>query len=186
MAGPAKGHRDIYNRLSSVFNGAMSADGAKLSFPMGGEVKKSVAGLIVQNLQVSYAQQVTKLFEIGSPAVYYIVGRASGQMQINHVLGPARLGAAFLRRYGDACNIKNNTIELSAASGCTTAEDNGMMGSFSLTTYYCLITSLSLGMQVDNMMISESLTLMFASLDYDDDIAKKPVDDDPAHAARFA
>jgi hypothetical protein len=41
-------------------------------------------------------------------------------------------------------------------------------------------------MQVDNMMISESLTLMFASLDYDDDIAKKPVDDDPAHAARFA
>ncbi len=43
------------------------------------------AGLLAQQIQVGYSQQVNRFYEIGTNNVYMVRGRAEGQMSMSRV-----------------------------------------------------------------------------------------------------
>src|SRR4051794_13166956 len=117
---------DIYNRNVSNLAGVFTADRAKL-------VLAGNLGVLVQQLQCSYAQTITRLYEVGANGpggasnIYYVGGRTQGQMSVNRVIGPSGTVKAMYARYGDVCKARQNTINLTltetdCASGSSTQE----------------------------------------------------------------
>lgn len=151
---------DIFSRTTDRFGGAFSADSTTISFSGAGSGFD--AGLLMQNIQMSYTQQVTRLFEVGSPNVYYVGGRTAGNGSIQRVVGPKKLSAAFYKSFGDVCNAVNNTLHASMASGC----GNDAGGSASFTAHYCVITTVGLSIGSADMLINESIGLIFSSFLY--------------------
>ena len=151
---------DVYNRSGDNFGGAFAADAATISFA--GEIG---AGLLVQTLNCNYTQQVTRIWELGSDTTYYVVGRCSGQMGMNRVIGPRVLQIAFYQNYGDACNAANNQIHVDARAGCSSNQTSDQYGSMSLDMKNCVITTLGFAVSANDMVLNETIGMMFASLE---------------------
>lgn len=152
---------DIFNRTTDVFGGTFAADQAQMTFPAldGGG---SDAGLLVMNMNVSYTQQLTRLYELGSPALYYVVGRTAGQAAVGRVVGPRKIAAAFYQTYGDACNAATNLLHFSMTTGC-----GGVAGSgASYTAMFVVVTTVGLAVNSTDMLISEQLSMVFSSFLY--------------------
>lgn len=159
--------RDIFNRRTDVFGGSFAADEADLSFPAVGERAGADVGLLVQRLAVTYQQQVTRLYEVGRPAVYYVGGRTAGDATVDRVVGPRVVQDAFYLKYGDVCQARKNALEFSIRTGCGTGVDDTVFEGFvSYSAYFCVITSIGLGVQATDMLINESLRIMFSSFQY--------------------
>lgn len=160
---------DIYNRKTDVSGGSFSADQTWLTFPRAQGEDGGSAGLLVQNLQISYQQQVTRLFEIGTPAIYHVGGRTDGQIQIQRIVGPAALQKAFYEQYGDICKVRQNSLSFSFGSSCgdsATAGDNPEV-SVEYNANMCIITNLSVAVNVQSMLINESMSIQTSNLQYD-------------------
>lgn len=156
---------DIYSRQGSNIAGAFAADDAVLSFAGVGSSTFSLAGgvgLLTQQLSVSYSQAVTRLYELGTAASYLVAGRTSGQISMTRIIGPRPIQAAFYRKFGNVCNARSNTIELAARMGCD-GDDEGAL--YSLTMTGCVITNISISVSAQDMLINESLQMLFISLD---------------------
>lgn len=166
---------DVFNRETSQFRGSFSADGSRLTFPnvlgFNGQFAGDF-GLLVQQLGVNYQQQVTRLYEVGSPAIYYIGGRTAGDFSMNRVVGPRSLQQVFYQKYGDLCQAAQNDLAFSATAGCGTSNALGggiavaASGSAAFRARFCVITSLGLRVNAADSIIAEQLNMMFSSLDY--------------------
>ena len=152
---------DIFNRSTDSFGGSFAADAAKVTFPAlisGG----SDAGLLVQNMNASYQQNITRLFEVGSPSIYYVGGRTNGQASIARIVGPRKIAAAFYTTYGDVCNASTNSLHFSMTSGCGAAV--GARASY--TCHFVVITQIGLSVTSADMLINENVAMMFSSFLY--------------------
>ncbi len=165
--------RDIFNRRTDVFGGTFAADEASISFPThSGTGGSSVAyagdvGLLIQDLQTVYTQNVTRLFEVGRPAIYYVGGRTSGTATIGRVIGPRTIATAFYHKFGDICQARTNTLEIGIRTGCGADEDgSSFAGVVTYTCHFCVITSIGVGVRAADMMINETLQMLFSSFDY--------------------
>ncbi len=152
---------DIYNRQSDVYGGSFTADQAKVTFPAltGGGAE---AGLLMQNLQVSYVQNLVRLYELSSPAVYYVAGRTSGQASAGRVVGPRKIAGAFYKTYGDVCNAKTNTLHFSMSAGC----GDGATSRSSFTCHFVVIQSVGFSVGAADMLINEQIGMIFSSMLY--------------------
>lgn len=153
---------DIFNRTSDKFGGSFSADQARVTFPALTGGQGSDAGLLMQNLQANYTQQVTRLFEISSPTIYYVGGRTSGQASVTRVIGPRKLASAFYQTYGDICNAATNTLNFSMSTGCGAAAN----ARASYTAHFVVVVSVGISVGAADMLINESLQMMFSSFLY--------------------
>jgi len=152
---------DIFNRTTDSFGGSFAADNAKVTFPAlisGG----SDAGLLVQNMNASYQQNVTRLFEVGSPSIYYVGGRTNGQASIARIVGPRKIAAAFYTTYGDVCNASTNSLHFSMTAGCGAA----VGARTSYTCHFVVITQIGLSVTSADMLINENVAMMFSSFLY--------------------
>lgn len=152
---------DIFNRITDAHGGSFAADQAKLTFPALANQAGSEAGLLVQNLGASYQQQVTRLFEVGSPIIYYVGGRTSGQAQMSRVAGPRRLTKAFYQTYGDVCNAPTNTLQFSLAAGCTNIQSRN-----AFVAKFVVIVQIGFTVTAADMMINENMAMIFSSFLY--------------------
>ena len=152
---------DIFNKTSNRLGGAWSADGAAVSFS-GQAAGLLGVGMIVQQVNVGYQQQVTRLYEIGSNMTYYVAGRVQGNMTIGRVVGPGVVMSAFYTAFGDVCNAANNTLVFGLATGCELPGDLGAQVAFTLLG--CVITSIGITVAAENMIVNENLTLMYVAL----------------------
>jgi len=152
---------DIYNRRSDASGGSFTADGAQMLFAMQG--LSAETGMLVQQLGVQYQQQVTRLYEIGSNAIYHIGGRTAGNGTLNRVLGPKKLAKAFYLTYGDICNIARNTLQFEVAAGCTEVFDEKV----AIHCRFVAINQTGFGVNAGDMMINETIGLMFSSMTYE-------------------
>ena len=152
---------DIFNRTTDQFGGSFPADQARVTFPAltGGG---SDSGLVMQNLTMQYQQQLTRLYEIGSPAVYYVGGRTDGNASVQRVIGPRAISAAFYSTYGDVCNARTNTLHFSATQGCGDAQ--GARAAY--TAHFVVATAVGLNVGARDLLINETLNMMFSSLLY--------------------
>ena len=162
---------DIFNRKTDVFGGSFASDQAVITFPnvqgLGGAFAADF-GLLVQRLQTAYQQNVTRLYEVGRPAIYYVGGRTNGDTTIDRVVGPRTIQDVFYRKFGDVCQALSNTLDFSIRTGCEGASGAAFdqQGVVSYTAFFCVITSIGLGIQAADVIINENLRIMFSSFQY--------------------
>lgn len=134
-----------------TYNGGFRADQLKLTF-----AGTDVAGFLVQNVQFQYTQQITMLYEIGSANVYYVGGRAQGSATLARVIGPAPLGAQFLKQFNDLCEPQD--INFDASAGCSN-------GGVNYTLEDAVLTTVSVSVQAQDVVINEQLQFIFVDLE---------------------
>lgn len=170
----------VFNREDLTLGGAFQADRATLTITQAG-----AQGLLVQRMSLTYAQAVSKLYDITSRAVYYVAGRTQGQAGLDRVIGPVATIKGFYTCFGDVCRAKKNTLSLdlkssacanaagaAATTGLTGQElTNGCTTASTTTTtqinyvlQFCVVTQIGIGLQAQDMVISENLAMMFSSL----------------------
>ena len=151
---------DIFGRASPRYGGSFTSDGARLQFS--GDLDG--AGLLIQNTSINFQQAITRIWELSSNTTYYVGGRTSGQMGMTRVLGPAPIARAFYTQFGDVCQVsEGSVITLNFANSCSPDGE-----SESETTYQVrqpVITALGVNMSAADMVISENVTMLFATLE---------------------
>jgi hypothetical protein len=152
---------DIYNRQVSDLKGVFTSDQAVLAFSGAGDRFNT----LVQQVQMSYAQTITRLYEVGGKNIYYVGGRTQGQMNVNRVIGPVGTVCAFYEKFGDVCQAVGNILTINlggdAAAGCSSAE-----GAY--TMKHIVITQVGIAVAAQDMIINENTTMMFSSLECSD------------------
>lgn len=154
---------DVWGKTAPQFNGAYNVDSSLLSFA--GLGLPAGAGLISQQIQISYSQNIQRVYELGTTYQYYVVGRAQGQAGLQRVLGPRPLIFAFYSIYGNACNAATNTITFSMQAGCFAVDD--LQAAANLRFMWMtgvVIQGLSLSAQAEQMMLNEQSQMMFVGL----------------------
>jgi len=149
---------DIFSRKSTYQN-SFSADDTILT------IQGIDVGLIAQSIDVSYVQQITRLYEVGSSNTYFVAGRTQGGMGIQQVVGPKSLTKAFYENFGDVCNAANNNISLSAALGC--GSPDGSAESTEIYLNQCVITEYGLGVRAETALIMSSTKMIFNTLSFE-------------------
>jgi hypothetical protein len=132
--------------------GSFKADLLKVNF------NGVTGGMLVQNMQFNFSQQVSMLFELGSEKVYFVGGRAQGSASINRIVGPGKAILALFQGYGDICSPKN--IEFTAEGGC-----GGAQGGIRYRLKSAVLTSVGASVDAQVIVISEQLQFMFVDLD---------------------
>lgn len=148
---------DVYGREVQL-GGAISADGVRVTFD---DFK---VGFLAQTLGLNYQQQVTRLFELSSQRQYYVVGRPTGTLSISRVVGPVGLTRGFMRKFGNACNAAQNTINLAASAGCLTNIGGTTGNGIGYTATNVFITQMGLNVEAQSMLINEAFSMMFVGL----------------------
>lgn len=152
---------DIFSRKTDLFGGAFSSDSSELILPGSSDS----TGLLVQQLQFTYAQQITRLYEIGSHAIYYVGGRTNGDASINRILGPRVLAIQFYTDYGDLCKAGTNTLQFKMTAQCDTGV--ATRADASLILSMTVVTQVGVTMTAQDMLINEQLRLMYSGLKYE-------------------
>src|SRR5262245_9036315 len=176
--------KDIFGRRAPVYGGGFSADAAIVTFGgntlylgdvqgvlAGGDVAGSGVGLLTQQLNFSYQQNVTRVYEVGTVYTFFVSGRASGNASAARILGPRPIIFAFYQAYGNPCNADANTLLFTCRQGCSTpdvfsTEDAGQAGlTFDgVLLKSILLQSIGMSVQAENMLINENISMMFVSL----------------------
>jgi hypothetical protein len=145
--------RDIYNRVVELGQ-PIAADATRLVLPyIGGE------DMLVQSVNVNYAQNVSQVWEVGSAFTYFIAGRTQGTLQIARIIGAKGIGEEFINQFADVCNMISNHMTLQFFAGCEGSEARG-----SLKVEGAVITSIAYAVQAQDMIIHENFNMMFARL----------------------
>lgn len=118
-------------------------------------------GVLVQNVQAQYQQQVTRVWELASSKTYYIAGRSLGQMSIARIVGPQSVQSDFVTQFGDVCKATANTFDINPKAGVCPPNSTANMGR---RFHNCVITSVGMSMQAQDMVINENMQLMFAAM----------------------
>lgn len=154
--------QDMFGRETSL-GGAMAAENTFLSFATVPGITAGSSGFIIQQFQLQYAQNITRLYALEDPKVYFVAGRTEGQFTIQNVVGPNDLIGPFLKAYGNVCNI-GGAFSLTADASCTSGQQ-AVTGGLQLGVNNPVISSFGLSMQAGNMVIATTLQGMFTSLD---------------------
>lgn len=116
---------------------------------------------LVQDVQVSYSRQISRVWELGSMKQYYIEGHTEGQGTIGHIVGPQGLVNALVSQYADVCSgTRTMTLE-----SVTTACGGLSGGNSSITLGGVLAQAVQLQASAQNHMINSSMQMMFTAMD---------------------
>lgn len=159
--------KDIFSRNVSDVKGVFTTDNGKLRIL--GENANTNLGVLVQSLNFSYTQNVTRLYEVGANGtngenfVYFVGGRTQGNLAINRVVGPSGTVQELYTKYGNVCNARSNSVSLEL----TNQDCSGGAATAKPATYTmkgCVIVSVAVGVQSQDMVIGENTTMMFATM----------------------
>ncbi len=161
----------VFTRNQYQLEDSFSADSAVLTFTGG------VDPALIQNINFSYSQNVTRLYEVGGPGAgqkqrtYYVGGRTQGQAGIARVIGPKTSLSKFYTTYGNVCLARSNSIQLSFSAGCSSGSN---VSSYTLTG--CVITNIGFSVQAMDMVFNENTALQYVDLEYvEGGVANAPV-----------
>lgn len=162
---------DIFNRNTNTFGGSFAADDAFITFPSlqdaaTGQSIGADIGLLIQRLSMSYQQSITRMYEVGRAAIYYVGGRTNGDIGVERVIGPKAISKEFYQTYGDMCRARQNTLNFSMQSGCG-FNDAGTRAVVDYACHFCVVTTVGVNVAAADMIINESIRIMFSSLLYE-------------------
>lgn len=142
---------DIFGRSQPV-GGVLLADQALMTVSGAGNLG---VGALVQQVDLSYQQAASQLFELGSNRVYLAMGRPSGQLTIGRIVGTSE----FMSGLFNAC-AGGGTVSFSGTSGGC----NGVTGTFKRTALGVFVTNYGFSMNTQELMIRENLQCSFQGL----------------------
>lgn len=155
---------DMFGR-ETVLGGVMSSEATKVTFT--GDLASPQAGLIMQQLNIQYSQNITRLYALEDSKVYFVAGRTDGNITIQHVIGPAGIQKEFIEKYSDVCAIDKRVFRLELVVGCGDSKTEASASPAVVILKNPVITAINLQMQSQNMIIGSGLTGMFVSLEID-------------------
>ena len=144
---------DIFGRTVVPVGGVYSSDTAVMT--VSGTTSSGV-GALVQNVECSYQQQVTQLFELGSNSAYMQLGRAQGQLTVGKILS----NIDFDRALFNSC-AGGGTVIIQASSGCYGQGTSTLRGK-TLTGVF--ITQYGVSMTTQDLLIRENLVATFVAM----------------------
>lgn len=173
---------ELFKRTEVNFGGAFTADKG-LIVPNNG-----LTGVLMQNFQIQYGQSVSRIYELGAQGqptnIYYIGGRASGSLNVAHVIGPGVSMKLFYESFSDVCKARNNDckIQLSAnACGFTGGSSGAGIGAaavsaamaaaaaagaaISYKAKFCVLMSIGLSVASADFVINQQAQMMFSGLE---------------------
>jgi hypothetical protein len=146
---------------NQVHNGSFRADLLSLRFG-----NQDARGLLVQNVNFTFGQAVSMLYEIGSAYVYYVGGRAQGTAGLGHIVGPSKFGQRLVELFRDLCNPHD--IGFNAGNGCgTTANGQPFRGGTKYLLQDAVLVSLGVTVTAEQVVINKMLSFMFIDLEYE-------------------
>lgn len=167
----------LFERQDSQVAGVFSSDSAQLTFPQPpGSTSPALTGVLVQSLNAQYQQAINRLYElngngIGQPVnVYYVGGRTSGNASLSRVIGPNATIVQVYSRFGNICNAPTNNMDLQLEQADCSPGSLLDSGSLVYTLKGIVLQSVTIGVQANDMLINEGSTLMFAGMDYTDNL----------------
>jgi hypothetical protein len=150
--------------MAAVFQNQQNVAGAFRGGDLEVTFAGKVRGMLAQQIQFSYTQSTSMLYEVGSNDVYMVAGRASGQGSVDRIVGPNALAAQTLLNFGDVCKIKDNTIQFNAKSRpCGGAQP----GQVNYKISGCLLATIGARVTAQDVMVNEQLAYTFIDLDRD-------------------
>lgn len=147
------GGRDQYH------GGSFRAEDVKLSWPGA----KSVEGAIVQEATWRCARQVNVLYEIGSPAVYYVGNRRSGNASFRRVVGGRNTFKDMATKFGDICKPDNLIID-ARQEPCG---KNVTGGGVKYTLKDATLNELGATVTANDVVINENMSFVFIDMYYE-------------------
>ena len=180
---------DVYSRQRTEFKGSFASDMASMSLagtgtPLG----------IVQSMTLTFGQQIARIYDVsnggsggqagGKVPIFYVGGRTQGQATIARILGPSSgTLTAFYKELGNVCSPQDLAFTFRAGCGAqegtratklaeTVGESqffgNGQYNSTKYTLIASVMTNLQVNVASTDMLVNESVTLMFANLECED------------------
>jgi hypothetical protein len=122
----------------------------------------AIEGALVQEASWRCARQVSMLYEIGSPAVYYVGNRRSGTAQFRRVVGGKDTFQNMAKKFGAICTPANLVIDARQAPCGPNLTGGGIK-------YECVdatLTELGGAMTAEGVIISENMAFIFIDLYY--------------------
>ena len=153
---------EVFKRTALDFGGSLAADQGIMTFA------GSAAGLtpiLMQNVSLRFAQQVTRLYEVSDgvtpPSVYEVGGRASGALEMAHIIGPRAVLGPFYARYSDICNTRDNLIQLGFATTC--GNDRTTLD---YLLKFCTLTQIGVTSSAQDLLVAANAQLTFVILEH--------------------
>lgn len=146
---------DVFNRTIAL-GGVMSADATLMTFS--GQLDK--VGLIIQQVEIQYQQNISRLFALESGKVYFVAGPTQGTFGATHVVGPEGIQSDFYSAYGDVCAMQKE-FRITANAGCGVAS-RAKKGAVILS--HPVISSVNVRAQADNMIIYSGFSATFTEM----------------------
>ncbi len=160
---------NLFGRTGNDFGGSFAADAAKIIFAGGTSDALAGAGggvgLLTQQLQVGFQQQISRIYEVGSNFTFLVEGRSQGQFSVGRVLGVRPVQLAFYSKYGNVCNAATNILSLQLATGCDDRPGGAKLASIAFLIRAAVLISVNITVAAMDMIVNESLQGMFVSLD---------------------
>jgi hypothetical protein len=158
---------NIFNREVQQYAGGFRADKGIITAAGG------LSGLMMQSLTLQYQRPITKVYELGvagnAANVYYVEGKPQGNVNVAHIVGFNFSVRNFYAAYGDACSPKSLALNVASAQCPAPATAAVSTGMFSVLLNSCVISSIGMSVQAQNLIINENSVLEFADLSYTGD-----------------
>lgn len=141
---------DVFGR-NVQYGGSMTAESTRVGISGVDE------GLIVQQMEIQYQQQVSRLYALESGKIYFVAGQTEGRARMQHVVGPQGLALGFYTTAGNVCTPQN--LVISMGSGCHGNTERGKV-----TLNNSVLSGVSFQASAENMIIFGGAEAMFVSL----------------------
>ena len=157
----------IFERAGNVFAGAWASDSVLVSLSGG------IPSMLLQNISASYQQATRTLYALNTPGnvnlMYLLGGRASGQAQVQRMIGEADLMRLFYKKFGNICNVGTNHLSIITDTTRCDLNPSGVGPNNNLASYgyeimNAHIAGVAVNIAVDPILVQESTSLNFANL----------------------
>ena len=119
-------------------------------------------GALVQEAQWRCARQVNLLYEIGSPAVYFVGNRRSGNANFRRVVAGRTTFQEMARKFGDICNPEDMVLDARQKPCGQNVTGGGVKYTLKDTT----LNELGGAVQAESVIINETMSFVFVDMYY--------------------
>lgn len=148
--------------MSDIFNKNIVTRGGPLA--RSETVQVSIDGNIIglaQSVQITYGQQLQRVYELGTFDTYMVSGRTQGSLQIARFIGVSSQSGLTLRQIlGDTFyEVDNNNT-----GGTLLLRETNPAVNVSYECKGCYVASQSVGVDAQGTVITENVSIEFQSL----------------------
>jgi hypothetical protein len=152
---------DIFSGVNATkIAGGLRLNGATLlGFTAGGT---AVGGMLVQNYNIAYQQQVTKLRALNTDTAFVVVAPPNGQCTIASAISDGNTYLSFVQTFSDACKVVSNILHFTALTAICADRSFKIPD---LTLKGCLVSQIQLSQNIQDLVLNSNMQIDFISFE---------------------